>query len=187
MVAAGVGGERPQELGQPEVEHLHEVPLGQHHVGALDVAMDDAVGVGLVERVGDLHADLERLGHRQRSACHPVGEQLALDVLHRNEQVGAVLDQVVGDGDVGRAQHRRGARLANQPRPRLAVLGIGGGEELERHLTPEPGVLGQEHLAHAARAEAFNHAVVQELRPRDRDRGGHPLILVPGRAPYRPS
>ena len=136
--------------------------------------------VGLVERVGDLHADLERLGHRQRPARHPVGEQFALDVLHRDEEVGAVLDQVVGDGDVGRAQHRGGPRLADEPGARVAVLGIGRGQELERDLSPEPGVLGQEHLAHAARAEAFDHAVVQELRPRDRDRGGHPLILVPG-------
>ena len=42
---------------------------------------------------------------------------------------------------------------------------------------PEPGVLGQEHLAHAAAAEAFDDAVLQQLRSRDRRRGGHPLIL----------
>ena len=61
---------------------------------------------------------------------------------------------------------------------------VGEGHGEERDLTPETGVLGQEHLAHAARAEAFDHAVLQELRPGNRDRGRHPLILVPrGRRP----
>ena len=43
---------RPQ-LRQPEVQQLR-AGLRQHDVGGLEIAMDDALAVRLVERVGDL-------------------------------------------------------------------------------------------------------------------------------------
>ena len=136
-----------------------------HDVGALDVAVDDALRVRLVERIGDLHGDVERLGHGQGPAGDPLRQQLALHVLHRDEQVGAVLDQVVGDRHVRRAQHRGGPRLAHEPGPGFGVRGVGRRQELERDLAAQAGVLGQEHLAHAAGAEPFDDAVLQQLRP----------------------
>ena len=43
------------ELGEAEVEDLDQAALGAHQVRALDVAVDDAARVRLVERFGDLH------------------------------------------------------------------------------------------------------------------------------------
>ncbi len=40
------------ELGQSEVENLGVTALGHEKVGGLDVTMDDALGMGSVERVG---------------------------------------------------------------------------------------------------------------------------------------
>ena len=68
-------------------------------------------------------------------------QQLALDVLHHDEVGAGVLADVVGDGDVRRAQQRRGARLVQQPR---AALGIGlerRRQELQRHRTARGGRL----------------------------------------------
>ena len=43
--------------GQPEVQHLHVAVAAHHHVLGLDVAMDDARGVGGGQRLRDLPAE----------------------------------------------------------------------------------------------------------------------------------
>ncbi len=57
---------RRHRLGQAEVEQL-DARLRQHHVAGLQVAVDDAAPVRLVQRVGDLGADPKRLLERQRA------------------------------------------------------------------------------------------------------------------------
>ena len=44
--------------------------------------MDDAVAMRLVERVGDLAREIDRLIDRQRSLLETVRQRLALEVLH---------------------------------------------------------------------------------------------------------
>jgi hypothetical protein len=58
------GARRRDELRQAEIEHLHQMPIGDHHVRALDVAMDDAALMRLVQRVGQLQRDVQGLGDR---------------------------------------------------------------------------------------------------------------------------
>ena len=41
-------------LGQPPVHHLHLAKGAHHHVVRLEVAVDDALGVGEADRLGDL-------------------------------------------------------------------------------------------------------------------------------------
>ena len=55
------------ELRQAEVEQLH-ARLRQHHVARLQIAVDDAVPMRLVERLGDLDGDSAGLVERQRAA-----------------------------------------------------------------------------------------------------------------------
>ena len=43
-----------RDLGQSEVEDLGMTALGDKNVGRLDVAMDDALGMRRVERIGNL-------------------------------------------------------------------------------------------------------------------------------------
>ena len=75
-----------------------------------------------------------------------------------------VLRQIVGDGDVRRAQQRGGLGLANQP---IAGFGVGVdvvGEKLQRDAAPEALVFGQIHLAHAAAAEPLENVIVEDRR-----------------------
>jgi hypothetical protein len=154
---------------QPEVEQLDAAAAVDHQVGALDVAVDDAVAVRLVERVGRLRGDRHRVGDRQRPARQPRRQRLAVDQLHHDERPVAVLAQVVDRRDVRRAQHRRGARLAEQARA-LFRARRPGVQHLHGHGPSEPRVLGAIHLAHAAGAEPIADAVLRELLARERRR-----------------
>ena len=75
-------------LGEAEVEHLHLAVRRELDVGGLQVAVDDALLVRLLERLGDLLRDRERLVDRDRAALQPLGEVLAGDELHREEVGG---------------------------------------------------------------------------------------------------
>ena len=56
-------------LGEPEVEHLDHA-IGRHFdVRGLEVAVDEAVLVGAVERAGDLPRNRQRLRNRQTPPC----------------------------------------------------------------------------------------------------------------------
>src|SRR5438270_164468 len=77
------------ERRQAEVRHHHawrRVPLRrshEHHVGALEVAMDYARRVRRAERGGHLRSDLARLGGGQSAgAREAVAERLAVEQLH---------------------------------------------------------------------------------------------------------
>ena len=75
----------------------------QQDVLGLDVAVDDAVAVGVVERAGDFGGDAHRVGDRELLlAIQPVAERLALDERHDVEEEG-----------VGRARSRTAAGCAD--------------------------------------------------------------------------
>jgi hypothetical protein len=44
-------------LGQPEVGHPDVAAIVQQQVGRLDIAMEDALAVGILQGLGYLHAD----------------------------------------------------------------------------------------------------------------------------------
>ncbi len=76
---------------QPEVRELGRVGGGQQDVPRLDVAVDDALVMGVVQRLGDLGEDPQPVLHRQLPP--PPGVAGAVDLLH---------DQVAGP--VGRPE-----------------------------------------------------------------------------------
>jgi len=62
---------RLERLGQPEVQHLHRA-VGSHlHVGRLQIAVDDALLVRRLERIGNLLRDREGLVDRQALSLEP--------------------------------------------------------------------------------------------------------------------
>ena len=70
-----VGSDRLERLGEAEVQHLGMSAWRHDDVLRLDVAVDDAALVRLVERIGDLHAeggDLPRLEAPRRSSDESV-------------------------------------------------------------------------------------------------------------------
>jgi hypothetical protein len=155
------------EARKAEVEHLHAPALGQHHVPRLDVAVHDAVLVGVGERLGHLLRDRQRLLGCERPLAQALGERPAPHVLHRDVRrlrpARIRLAHVVDHGDV-RVRERRGhARLAHESGRRLPVAGGRRRESLERDQPVQSRVLGEPDLAHGSRPEALLEPVVCEL------------------------
>jgi len=96
------------DFGQTEIEHLHLPPRGDHQVGALDVAVDDAAPVRLLQRLGNLDADVDRFAEGELPAFELLRERFALDVLHDDEGMALVLADVVNGSNLGRVQRGGG-------------------------------------------------------------------------------
>src|SRR5262249_44773859 len=150
--AAGAAEDWPRLSSQAEVQELGP-RLRKHHVAGLDVAVDQAMHVGLVEGVSDLDADAEDLLQRQGTLLQPGAERLSVEVLE-DEVVGSVLSAgVVQDADVGMAQAGDGPGFALESPTEVAALGQVLGQHLYGHGAVEARVPGTVDLAHAARTD----------------------------------
>ena len=172
------------------VDHVDLAEVADHHVVRLQVPVQHSPGVGVVDRVADLHEEPQvtlqvRLG--QRLAFGPeVGQDLGprapLDALHDHPRraVFGLHQHVHRDdvrvleaaGDPGLAQERRA--------PEGAVDRVA--ETLHGHLPPERALLAQPHLPHPplTQQRPEDHLGVREGR--DGVRGGRGLgapTLVP--------
>ena len=88
------------------------------------------------------------------SAADQVGEAAALDVLHHDEVGAVLLAPVVDADDVGVVEVGGGLGLAPEPGHEVGVVGVLGEQDLDRDRPVELQVAGEEHLGHAALAEA---------------------------------
>ena len=145
-----------EELRDSEVEDLGVTAARDDDVRGLDVAVDDLLVVRGLERVGELDGEVERIVQGKGALPNPRLEGLALDVLHGDERLAVALADLVDLADVGVIERSGGARFAKEPLASVVVLLERFGQELDRHLAPEHGVLRQKDAAHAAPAERLD-------------------------------
>ncbi len=145
---------------QAEVEYLRLAAPGDENIRRLDVAVNDAAGVGSVERVGDFDAPVEQQIERHRTAFDAMFERLALEELHRDEVPAIGFVNFVDRADIRVIQGRGGAGLPLEPFERLPVLRQVFRQEFQRHQAAQLRVLGLVDDAHAAATELFENAVV---------------------------
>ncbi len=149
VVAREIGVGDVETLGDAEVRQQHP-PIGrQQDVGRLDVAMDEAGTVGLVERARNRRADVDgELRTEALLTVEQLAEALAVDELHHHGLAAVVLEHVVDGDDVGVVQPGDGDRFAPEP---FGDHGIGGEVRLEP-LDGDPAVEldvgGDPHLGH---------------------------------------
>ena len=85
QILEALGRMTPRE---PEVEHLDALVWRDHHVGAFQIAMDDAVLMRVRQRARDLTPESQDLFDGRRTVGDdPIGETIALDELHRDERL----------------------------------------------------------------------------------------------------
>ena len=104
----------------------------------LQVAVNDAALVGVVERVGNLTGEPQRLVLRQ-AGVDAIAQRLAFDELQDDAADAGILDDAVDRRDVGVAERRQQPRLALEPRDRSALPAISGGRILMATSRPSRG------------------------------------------------
>ena len=153
-------------LGDAEVHDLGVAVGGQHHVGRLQIAMNDAALAGEFERFGNLRGNSQGVGHRQRAAGEARLERLALDELHgdkgnsRSARRRRALADLVDLRDERMIEPRRSVGFSQETPSCRLVGSLAFRQELERDLAIELKILRQIHLAHPPLADFRENAVV---------------------------
>ena len=139
------------------------VVLAEQDVGRLDVAVDEAVAVGGVERPADLRDDVRGplgpqapLGADERAQVGPV------DVAHDDEQHAVVLARVVDGEDVGVLDRGGGLGLGDEAPAEVLVVGEDRVDDLQRDRALQPELRRAVDDAHAAAAREGLDAVIGE-------------------------
>ncbi len=159
-----VGSGQPAGLTHPpgdaEVGEHDPVVTGvgeaQQDVGRFDVAVQQALAVRVVQRLGDRGDDAHHLVGR-----HPVrvavGEQVrgirAVDELHGDPELVVELPAVVDRHDVRVRQGGHHVGFEVEPLPVFVVAADRRAEDLQGVIARQPGMLNQVNLAHASGPE----------------------------------
>ncbi len=146
------GAAQARRARQPEVHELGPA-AGEHDVAGLEVAVHDARAMGAIERVGDLRAQAQRLGRRERAAREARVERVALDQLEDEVIDVALLADVVERADVRVVEARDRLRLALEAGADLGLVRKVRRQDLHGDVAAEAGVLRAVDLAHAAGAQ----------------------------------
>ena len=159
---AGLGHPGAARLarGQGDAEIGHQrLAVVQHHVLGLDVPVDHAVPVRVVERRGHLGRDSQCVGDRELLLPdEPVAERFPFDERHDIEEKGVGLARIEQRQDVRVLQVGGGSDFAQE-----ALGADDGGELRPEHLDRHPAVvlrvLREEDRRHATLAHLALEAV----------------------------
>jgi hypothetical protein len=148
--------------GQAEVHDDRLAAPVDHDVGRLEVAVDHAPLVRLLQRQGQLAHQEGTLSRRRRLGADELPQRLALEEGHG--QVGDAVDLagVVERADVGVLDQRRRLGLAVEAGQDLRPLVRIELRDLEGDRPVELGVVRQVNGAHTALAEEFEEPVAAE-------------------------
>ena len=162
------------ELDQPEVEHLDEIERGagpaDHHVRRLDVAVDQAVRVRVLQRGADLAQDVDDPLRRQRPVLPDQGVEVEpVEQLHHVVQPAVLGDaEIVELHRVRRRERGGGARLALEaPHQQLGIARHRAqrplADELDRRRPDQQAMARAPDLAHPAPADLLLEQVLPQL------------------------
>ena len=152
---------RRRDLGQAKVQHLGVPALGDKNVGRLDVAMNDAFGMGGIERIGNLDGEPQQRVQFHRTPRDQILQGHALEILHGDKRLAILLANVVDGADVGMVQRGSGLGLALKAAERRGILGHFIGQKLERDKAMQPRVFRFVNHTHPAAAQLLDNAVVR--------------------------
>ena len=171
LLGRDVAGRAGDERERAEVEAAGEAEVAEHdrlvgrqardvatgrrrpdqHVGRLDVAVQVAGAVDVVERVGHLDGDADHLGRLERAALpatliDAVAERAAVGPRHDEVRLtGVGLAEVEPTDDARALDGEQHASLGQEAAAHLVVAAPVVGEDLDGHVAVEHVVAGQPH------------------------------------------
>jgi hypothetical protein len=145
---------------QAEIEELYTVRR-EEHVGRLQVAVDDASRVQGCQCAQHSQANRHRFGHTERSPLQTLGQSLAFQQFHRNEQLPIVLANFVDLADVWMVDACLGAGFTPEAASRRFVLGQRR-HRFQRNRALQPLVPCSVDNTHPAFAELASDGVVPD-------------------------
>ena len=154
------------QLGDAEVDHPQRIRIAgklrrrlEQNVVGLQIAVNDALGVGLGQRLADLIGDVHRATPSHRLLSHARKQRAPAEVLHRDVEIAFVGAPVVEQ------RHRAPAlQLADRLRLSEEALERDVGhrsrlrQELQRDQAVDRLLSGLEDDPHAALAQAVQYA-----------------------------
>jgi len=150
------------ELGDAEIEDLDLAVPGDHQVGRLDIAVDDALGMGTGEPGRDLYRIVDGLFDLQGAALDFLLEGLALVAGHGDEDATLPLPGLtdfVDGADIRMIEGGGGPGLV-QEAPAVVLAVEMGGEELEGGKPAQPEVTSLVDDTHPATPELLEDVVL---------------------------
>ena len=150
IVPVSVSVEVVHQTRDAEVGESSQSVGADKDVGRFDVAVHDALGVGVGERVGERRADRRGLGGGERALAQHLVEARAVDELH--DEVGHVpVDAGFEELDQSRMREAsKGLRLLSEA---LGVFAVRGTDDLDRDVGAVHLVDGAKDVGHPAAAE----------------------------------
>src|SRR5713226_9791293 len=88
-------------------------------------------------------------------------QSLAVQELHGDERLAALLADVVNRADIVMVESRRGLRFTLKTGKSLGVFGYFIGQEFQRNKSVQSGILSLVDDTHPAAAEFFDDAIVR--------------------------
>src|SRR5580704_7217525 len=89
------------DLCQAKVQHLRPSALGNKNIRGLDIAMDDAFAVRIVQRVRNRNRNLKQLLKLPWPSRDRVFQSLPIEKLHGDERLPLMLSNLVNGADIG--------------------------------------------------------------------------------------
>ena len=161
--AHGHGGDGGalQGFGDAEVGEEGAAMAVDHDVAGLEVAVDEAFVVGVVEGGGQLPEDVGGLGQGQ--GAFPLHQEAAegdaVDVFEDDEGDGSLAFEGEEADDVGVVELGQGLGLAGEAADEVGVFGQVFAEDFDGDPGHASAVEGEEDVGHAAAADGFEDFV----------------------------
>ena len=152
----------PKGARQAEIEDLGMAARRHHHVLGLEIAMEQPLGMGVAEPVGNLARDIDDLHQAELAVGDELGQGTALDELHDNAITVVLLENVEDLDDRRMGQPRHGASFTAEALALLSGDLAVGAHPLDRHVALEALVPRLVDLTHPTAPDESLDAVGSE-------------------------